>query len=281
MNRSIRIVSAIVLISGIISCKKNKDSNADSNKTRLSKMTQWNTAGPSKKILITEFIYDDQKRLTELASSYADSVGNGIQITSKDRRLQFFYNGNEKNPYKTFGALSYYPNISFVQEIFHNYNNSGILVQDSLPTSSTNGTKTIRKYNYYTDKIIIDINDRKDSVLLANHNIKEYYNLSPYQVPNNGYKITYDNKVNPISKLNVASVLTTSALYGFPSYLAPGYCKNNITGVTQGNVYNPGQFTATNQWNYTFTYNSNDLPETCTFTNVSGSYIIKFEYIEY
>lgn len=281
MNRSIHIVSFLVLVSGIISCKKNKDSNAnaDPNKTRISRMMQWNTGSPSKKILITEFVYDDQKRLTELASYYADSAGNDIKITSKDRSLQIFYNGNEKNPYKTFGALWSNPNIGMITEMYHSYNSSGALVQDSLPASSTNGIKTIRKYNYYTDKIIIGINDRKDSVVLADHNIKEYYFLNPYNTPY-GYKISYDNRINPISKLNVASLLTANALYGFPSYLAPGYCKNNIIEAAQGNVYTPGQFTATSQWFYTFAYNSNNLPETCNFTNVSGNYYIKFEYID-
>src|SRR5688572_11587158 len=103
MNRMIRIACALILISSLISCKK--DSDPDANKTRLSKLISWSPFDPSKNIVITEFKYDDQKRVTEIARFYGDSVNGEIKRMVDIHNLKFFYNGNNKNPYKSTGGM--------------------------------------------------------------------------------------------------------------------------------------------------------------------------------
>jgi len=285
MNRSIRIVSTLILISGIISCKK--DSNSESNKTRLSKLIQWNSANPAKNITTIEFAYDDQKRVVEISTFLGDSVGGEIK-SAKNRSFKCYYNGKETNPYKTVGLISYYS--STTAEHYHTYSSSGVLVVDSIPVPS-GGTnqRIIRKYNYLGDKIIVQSTEvspyytssGKDSFLLSNNNIKEAYTMYTYQSQYNGYKITSDNKINPISKLNIATLTTTGALFGFPGFLAPGYCKNNITEYTYGTSIGPGNFAATGVYYYSYTYNNANLPTECRFTNGNAStYTIKYQYID-
>jgi len=120
MNWSIRIVSTLVLASCMLSCKKDSDSNSNSNsnKTRLSKLISWGTFNPSKNIATTEFIYDDQKRVVEIAFFSGDSVNSEIK-SAKYRSLKFFYNGNDKSPYMTLGSMS--GNSTSTTENYHTY----------------------------------------------------------------------------------------------------------------------------------------------------------------
>ena len=285
MNRSIRIVSTLVLISSIISCKK--DIDAESNKTRLSKLIQWSGANPAKNITTIEFTYDDQKRVVEIATFLGDSVAGEIK-SAKSRSFKCYYNGKETNPFKTIGIMFYYN--SPTAEIFHSYSSSGSLVLDSIPIpSSGTNQRIIRKYNYLTDKIVVQSNEispyynssTRDSFLLANNNIKEAYTgMYPYQGQYSGFKIISDNKINPISKLNIAALTTTSALFGFPGFLAPGYCQNNITEYTYGSSTGPGNFVATGVYYYTYMYNSANLPSECRFTNGNYTSTIKYQYID-
>jgi hypothetical protein len=285
MNRSIRIVSTLVLISGIISCKK--DSDSESNKTRLSKLVQISSANPAKNINITEFTYDDQKRVTEVATFIGDSVGSEIK-SAKSRSFKCYYNGKETNPYKTVGIMSYYSNPT--AEIFHTYSSSGQLVQDSIPIpSSGTNQRIIRSYTYLSNKIVVQnaeksgtyISTTRDSFLLADHNITEAYtNMYYYQSQYNGYRIISDTKINPISKLNIAALTTTNGLFGFPSYLAPGYSNNNITEYSYGTTSLPGNFVPSGIYYYTYTYNNGNLPTECRFASNGSMYTIKYQYID-
>ena len=285
MNRSIRIVSTLILISSIISCKKDKDS--ESNKTRLSKLIQWNSTNPGKNITTIEFTYDDQKRVVEISTFLGDSVGGEIK-SAKSRSFKCYYNGKETNPYKTVGAMSYYN--SATAEIFHTYNGSGQLVQDSIPVpSSGTNQRIIRKYNYLADKILVQSNETspyytnstRDSFLLANNNIKESYTgMYAYQGQYSGFKMISDNKINPISKLNIAALTTTSALFGFPGFLAPGYSQNNITEYTYGSSTGPGNFVPTGIYYYTYTYNNANLPSECRYTSGNSTNTVKYQYID-
>jgi hypothetical protein len=153
----------------------------------------------------------------------------------------------------------------------------------------------VRKYNYYTEKIMVQSLEKRnsstyttsDSLLLADHNFKESY-LTFYGLTSQsaGYKISYDNKVNPFNKLNIASLFTTNFNVGFAAVMAPGYCKNNITEFTHGARDGAGNFTQHGTVYFTYTYNDGGLPTECRLKavnniyNTNDSYIIKYEYIE-
>ena len=284
MVRFIRILIALVLVSGILSCNKHKDSNSKANEFRLSKLIQWSSASPSKNIVTNEFIYDDQKRLVEIATFNGDSVNGEIQ-SAKYRSIKFFYNGADKNPNKTTGSMSNF--ISVNTETYYSYNANGALIRDSIPaTQSYPGI--VRNYFYSSDKIVVQsknpiysYDQSKDSFAVADHNlVTGFLYMSLYSTQASGYKMIYDNKVNPISKLNIASLTTVTGPIGFPSFLAPGFCKNNITEYTTGNSTGPGNFTSGNTYYYTYSYNENNLPVECRFYNNNGNTTIKYYYID-
>jgi hypothetical protein len=287
MNRSFRFSSTLVLVSCILACNKHKDSTANSNanKFRLSTLIQYSSASPSKNILTNDFIYDDQKRLVEIATSNGDSV-NGEIKSAKFRSIKFFYNGTDKNPFKTIGTMSNQIPLANA-ETYYTYNATGTLIRDSTAaTPSYSGI--VRNYIYSSDKLIVQstnavyVYDKsKDSFLVADHNlVAGYLYITPYSTQANGYKLIYDNKLNPISKLNIAALTTTTGPLGFPSYLAPGYCKNNITEYTFGYSNGPGNFTGSNTYYYTYSYNENDLPVECRYFSNNGNTIIKYYYID-
>lgn len=288
MNRSIRILSALVLISTILSCKKEKDGDSNNpNQTRLSKIISCRTATPSKNILTTEFTYDDQKRVVEIALLVGDSV-NGEIKSAKNRSVKYYYNGTDKSPYMSIGGIADF-NSDPTVETFHSYNATGSLIRDSSVAPPPSNPLVLKRYFYSTNKIIVQNENKsnildpktKDSFIVANQNLSEAYTYinSNYNYVN-GYKISYDDKINPLSILNIASITVTNAPYGFPSYLMPGSCKNNITEYTYGTSTGPGQFTGQNVYYYTYSYNANSLPEECTYKNGAFTTLIKFFYIE-
>lgn len=280
MNTPIRIVSTLVLVLCIVSCKKDKDS--DSNKTRLSKMLQWSTGSPSKGIVTYQFIYDDQKRVVEIATLSGDSVNKEIR-SAKIRSLKFFYNGNEQKPFKTIGALPYSTNPA--AEIYHKYNSSGSLIQDSTPAVPSSSTIYLRNYSYNSVRIIVS-NEAKDSwgsyvmsrdsIRMVNNNLTEAYVNSL----SSAYKLTYDDRTNPLSTLNIAPLFQTTSVIGFPAYLAPGSCKNNIMEYASGYISSPGQFTPNNIYYFTYFYQGNNLPQECRYSGTGNNYTVKFEYID-
>lgn len=279
MITPIRIVSTLVLVLCIVSCKKDKDSG--SNSTRLSKMLIWSTGTPSKGIITYRFVYDDQKRVVEIETLSGDSVNKEIR-SAKIRSLKFLYNGNELNPFKTIGTLPY--STSPTAEIYHKYNSSGSLIQDSTPAQSSSGTIYLRNYSYNSVRFIISNEARdnwgsymngKDSIRILNNNLSEAY-LSTYTT---GYKITYDDKTNPLSLLNIAPLFQSTSVIGFPTFLAPGSCKNNITEYTSGYSSGPGQYTPSNIYYFTYFYKGNTLPEECRYNGNGSNYTVKYEYI--
>jgi hypothetical protein len=280
MNTAIRLVSTLVLVLSIVSCKKDKDSS--SNSTRLSKVLLWNTGTPSKGIITYQFIYDDQKRVVEVATLSGDSVNKEIR-SAKIRSLKFLYNGNDQNPYKTIGMLPYSSNPT--AEIYHKYNSSGSLVQDSTPAQPNSSTIYLRNYSYNSVRIIVTSEMRdnwgfylmsKDSLRVLNNNFTEAYNTNMTVA----YKLIYDEKTNPLSKLNIAPLFQSTSIVGFPAYLAPGSCKNNITEYTSGYSNGPGQYTPNNIYYFTYFYKGNNLPEECRYSGNGNNYTVRYEYID-
>lgn len=283
MNRSIRIASTLVLVSAIFSCRKPSKSDDDKNtgdvSTLLSKVMIWNTTEPRKNILIVEFKYDDLLRVTEIAYSAGDSVNGTIQANAV-RTKKSYYHGNDKNPYKTTGFILPlgYPS----GDVYHYYNNSGVLTADSTGTWRVYNGYYKRELAWSSDKVIItntdtysgSVEQTKDSLVIDGNNITEGYisNSMAYLVQN--YKYKYDNKINPLTKLNIAAFTIVDGMDG---YLAPGYSKNNITEITRGARSNStGPFTTTSTSLLTYTYNDEGLP---TELRSSGS-VTKYYYRE-
>jgi hypothetical protein len=220
----------------------------------------------------------------EIATSNGDSV-NGEIKSAKYRSIKFFYNGTDKNPFKTIGSLFTIANAS--AETFYSYNANGALIRDSNATTQTY-SGIVRNYVYSSDKIVVQSKNpynlydiSKDSFAVADHNlVAGFLYMTPYSSQTSGYKLIYDNKVNPISKLNIAALTTVTGPNGFPSFLAPGYCKNNITEYTYGTSTGLGNFSGQYTYYYTYAYNENDLPEECRIYNNGANTIIKYYYID-
>jgi hypothetical protein len=146
----------------------------------------------------------------------------------------------------------------------------------------------IKRYSYFTNKIIVRNENNYtfsqisiDSFLVNNNNLAEAYTyITPYTSQVNGYKLKYDDKINPLNLLNIAAVATVTGPLGFPSYLAPGYCKNNITEYTHGYSTAPGQFSGQSVYYYTYSYNEDNLPEECRIANNVSNTAIKYYYID-
>ncbi|MCS3796983.1 hypothetical protein [Niastella sp. OAS944] len=282
MNSLIRTLSTLVLVLSIVSCKKDKD-DPKPIKTRLSKLIQWNNATPSKGIITTEFVYDDEKRVKEINYYAGDSTGSEIKNT-KQRSITYYYNGNEKEPYKSIGGIIGEAG----PETFYFYNNGNLVRDSSLPTQIYNRT-VVKKYSYNSAKIIIlketyngtnIVSWDLDSCMTANHNLTETYTFYSYP-QGNGYKYNYDDKVNPLSKMNIAITMVKNSPLGFPSYLAPGYCQNNMTVFTYGTSAGPGVFTPSTLYNdNTYFYDDNNLPVECRVSSTSIKLTIKLDYIE-
>jgi hypothetical protein len=266
--------------------------NKHSNKLRLSKTILWLDSTPAKGIITTDFIYDDQKRLVELTLFNGDSVAGEI----KNRvvwRYQLFYKGNDKNPYRS--VSPFYASLN--TELYHFYNADGILIRDSTVLPPMYHGVHTKNYIYDTGAgKIIGVNlynfERSikfgrsteilyDSFTVTDHNLTCAFINSDFKKQVTGYRISYDNKVNPVSKLNIAHATMVTGPLGANYYLAAGFCKNNVIESVMGTSNGPGDFTPTKSFNkYKYDYNRNGLPEVCYYTNEDFSGKIKYYYIE-
>lgn len=289
MNRSICIVSTLILISGITSCKKSSDDaprNLD--KLRISRVAQSTVLGPQK-VNVTDFIYDDQNRVNKISYSSEETV-NGNLITKPGNNLTYYYNGSDKNPYKASGVLP----AGIIGDIYYTYNNTGILVRDSAKGSGTNQVIT-HEYMYSPNKIIVKKgyyfimstgevsgNTLTDSVVIKNNNISEIvYMTGSIGQPGYYFQVSYDDKISPLSKLNIAAVKVTEGLRSFPDDLAPGFCQNNIIAYTTGTVSYSGNYQEKETQSYKITYTKEGLPETCKINSQIDSYTYRYTYEEF
>jgi hypothetical protein len=285
MNRLLCYLSVILFVLVVSSCgkKSDDDSNTTPIPTLLSKAMVWNAAEPQKSIQIIEFKYDDLKRVTEIAYSAGDSVNGTIQ-QSFVRSKKCYYNGDEKNPYKTTGFLLPlgYPS----GDVYHYYDNTGLLIRDSTGTWRVNVGYYKREFAWFTDKITMTNTDiysgfprqSKDSMVIHNNIITQSFTNTTLAGSIDGYQYKYDNMINPLSKLNIAAFTITDGMDGF---LAPGFCKNNITEMTKGYSTGAGTFTVTSTATFKYTYNDAGLP--VERQNVSGSpykSITKYYYLD-
>lgn len=288
MNKFIFAVASLC----IYSCTGSGKINKNANKVHLSRIISWTDSAPSRNIRINDFIYDDQKRLVEITLDNGDSVNNEIKI-SNHFSYKLVYKGTDRHPYRSISP--FYRSLD--TELFHFYNTDGILIRDS--TVSPLIHKCVHTVSYMYDTSagrIIGVNSYKfdsvarfksrteftyDSFTVADHNITgAFHNFWPGNKEVSGYRITYDNKVNPVSKLNIANATVVSGPIYVASFLAAGFCKNNITEYTLGTSKGPGDFTVKHFTRYKYAYNKNGLPDMCYFTNEDFSGKIKYYYTE-
>jgi hypothetical protein len=291
MNRVLYYSSIILLFSaGFTACKKpSGDAARNPDKLRISRVTQSTVLAPQK-VNVTDFIFDDQNRVNKIAYSYEETV-NGSLTTQPRNGLTYYYNGTDKNPYKASGEISIN---GWIADIYYTYNTVGMLVRDSAKGTGINQV-LIHDYTYSPDKIIVKKrtyfimppggttgNTLTDSVVIKNNNIAEIvYATGSIGQSAYYFQVSYDDKINPMSKLNIAPVKVTEGLKGFPDILAPGICRNNITAYTTGIISYSGNRTEKAMQPYKFTYTKEGLPETCKIYTPYETYTITYTYEDF
>jgi hypothetical protein len=284
MNRLLSSLPVILFALCIFSCKKHKDDANDSGSALVSKVMLWDAAQRQKAIQIVDFKYDSLNRITEIVYSSGDSV-NGAINSSIVRTNKCFYNGSETNPYKTIGfkiPLGYPSG-----DMYRYYNNSGVLTADSTGATRTNPGYYKREFAWFSDKIITTHNNTysgslrqtKDTMFIDGNNITGYNTTLTGDFEE--YRFKYDDKINPLSKLNIAAFTVVDGTDGLDGFVAPGYCKNNITETVKKSVkiLVNGTSTTTTTTAFMYTYNNKGLPiERFVFANKST--ITKYYYRE-
>jgi hypothetical protein len=279
MKRLTFYFSLILYIAGIGSCGKHNDSTGKSD--QLAKVIIQDSAKPAKSVRVYEFIYDNKNRVTEITFSAGDSVNGDLQLKYY-RSSTCSYIGADKTPFKTngFGFHVGPPNV----DIFHFYDNTGSLIKDSLGSFGNNIGYYTSSYAWFDNYIkIIGTNAivsptfpviHYDSLIINNHNITHILNGYSTTGTYLGYQFTYDDKVNPISRLNISSFLINNNI---EYSLTPGYSSNNVTKWESGFFAN-GQFTPSSVFNLSYSYNDKGLPVECKVSNAPFPYTIKYSY---
>jgi hypothetical protein len=275
-------MSSLLAALCIISCSPNSNNDPVpdpvDNKpkdTLLSKEVIWDAADPNDIPTTVEYIFDDQKRVKLVV--YYDSDTNGIKRpgVKTDTSLQCFYNGNDKNAFRTIGWMIF---TSFSAELFHFYNSNNQIIKDSISYGKGYGT---RVYTYAQDKLTtfdsqlpgsLPPSYSRDTFLITNNNISTaIFTRIPGASGCNIFTMTYDNKINPLYKLNIAQLKTIEGNKAFDKFplMSPGYCKNNITQ----RLSKRKDYSTAGTDTYQYIYNENDLPLYCklisTFYNTS------------
>jgi hypothetical protein len=278
----------LLFVSGMLACKKSSDDKTrNPNKLRISKI-ELTLASLGKGKNVTEFIYDDQQRVNNIVFSWVEP--NASPETTVLNIVTYYYNGTDKKPYKASGKVS---SAYWMGEIFYTYNNSGILIRDSAISNGKADVIT-RDYTYSPGKIIVKRgtytvtggvvagNTETDSFAINNNNITEaVYESAAVGLQNKiYYQCTYDNNINPLSKLNIASVKIVDGIHGFPDNTGPGLCKNNMAEYVTGLLSLQGEYKKQFEQKYSFTYTNEGLPETCVVKNVNDIRTFKNAYEE-
>lgn len=261
-----RILSTALLfitLSGMIACQKEVNGDIDTlpvNKdTLLKKILVWNSATPKVNVFHFDFAYDGQQRVVKIKRYILDSTTNPVTVVDEDSTV-FYYNGSDRKPFKSVG----YTRLTFTvdTEVFHRYYSDGRLAADSVGDGSS---FIARRYFYYAGYMKAIEEDQfpgfptayyVDSFVITNNNFTQVYFDFP---PDNGPEIfedTYDNKINPLHKLNIAyTQIEGEYAYSKFTYLSPGYCPNNIIARSSRPLG-----TLTHVQTYQFVYNQNGYP---------------------
>lgn len=208
-----------------------------------------------------------------------------LTAAKTDTALQCFYNGTERNAYRTIG-WSLFKTFE-TADVLHFYNSNNQIIKDSIYYSAKSYAS--RTYTYLPDKLITyDVNItsilppgyKRDTFQVINNNFTNAKFAFPPGIGYDVFDMTYDNKINPLTKLNIAPNLLIEGGNAFdkdPS-LSPGFCKNNMTQRVAKYSTAP-RTTETDLFQYT--YNELNLPVNCkiwysVYYNSSGR--VKYVY---
>jgi len=288
MRPVIRNLGIVLSLSLVFSCSKSHN-DANAANLRISRIVAHYSLGGYGTTVI-DFKYDDQQRVIKIVYSGGDE-STGTLITTPFQTYECYYNGTEKNPYKATGLP---PGLGFgtEAEMFYRYNNAGQVTWDS--TKITGGTqRNIREYTYLPGSILVKKgiytdapggvagSQVTDSFVINNNNLTEaYYANTSMAFKNYGYKCTYDNKINPVSNLNLTAWMPTDGIDGFPSFIGPGASKNNIVEYVSGITNAQGEFIVQGTNKLAYTYNNAGLPDKCVIKAQRGDNTIKYYYEE-
>jgi hypothetical protein len=269
MYLAIRILGSILSLFFLFSFHKHPDPGPDC--TRLYKVYMWHSSHPDRNIDIYEYYYDSLNRVTEIKQYLLDSIDGSLQYKFI-KTMQCFYNGSEQLPYKTKGFHYFAEKV-----IWYFYDSSGRMITDSMSGAGENNAYAIHKYRWNND-IIIE-NERSPSVIqqtstvISNHNVASITVLKHVasHLGLTHVEFNYDNKVNPMNKLNIGPIMTISWPYATTDQRTSGYNKNNITEWTLGSLRHNNVFTPKHNWTCTYKYNNAGLLVECEISGLSYS----------
>lgn len=253
--------------------------------TLLSKTIDWDSADLGATAYTREYVLDDQKRVKMIIGYNSDTNGVKLPAAKTDTALQFFYNGAERNAYRRIG-WSYFATYK-TADVLHYYNSNNQIIKDSIYSSATSYRR--RTYTYLPDKLttydvtitnILPPGYKRDTFEIVNNNITHAKFASAPGIGYDIFDLTYDNKINPLTKLNIAANILLEGGNAFEKdpILSPGFCKNNMTQRIGRYSTNP-QTIETDKFQYT--YNELNLPVYCkiwysVYYNSSGR--VKYIY---
>jgi hypothetical protein len=255
--------------------------------TLLSKILVYDTIHPGKDMNLVEFIYDAQDRVTEIKDIYFDSAGGGISIHDQFSTY-FYYNGSNKNPYKSYGWTRY---LFAEYEVFHFYDGQGRLILDSL--GAPDQSYMVNQFKYTQDKLAVassvyDSNQQlvftedSDSCYFVGGNVSRAFTLYPLtQEQEDIFEYTYDDKVNPLSKLTIAGCMGVDKFAPLDKFwvLPWGFSRNNIVRRVSYSSTMGGSYVK----EFKFTYNEYNLPVLGVFSfagHPDEGIRVRYEYTE-
>lgn len=251
--------------------------------TRLYKVYMWRSAQPNRNIDIFEYYYDTLNRVTGIKQYLLDSIDGSLQYKFI-KTMTCFYKGAEQLPYKTKG-FHYLAD----KEIFYFYDSSGKMIKDSMSSAGQNDYSAVHEYRWCGDTVITDLRSpsavKKTLSVLNNNNIVSHTILK-HVASHIGLThgiLTYDNKVNPMNKLNISPVLTMSWPFLNADQRTSGYNKNNITEWILGSLNYNNAFIPKHKWTFTYQYNNAGLPVECRIDGISFSSTkdrIQYHYVD-
>jgi hypothetical protein len=279
-------ISLVVLL--LASCQKGLSFPPDTTvntDTLLKKIILVDSLTPMENIYNIDLEYDDQQRVTTIKRYNVDS-SNGIALISLGDSTVFYYQGNDRLPYKSKG-YSVLVQSSEV-ETFHRYQVTGgstLLAADSVPLND--GISYAARFFSYSNRIVARSEYWITRILTAGFNDtfalsgRDIVKASFFFTPNTGalyFEDMFDTKINPLFKLNIAPVLAVDGESAYDKWaiLSPGFCPHNIINRRSSNVYPLSN--AENQ-SYTFTYNKYDQPVQCRLE--SNSNTLQREYLKF
>ena len=248
-----------------------------------------------------EWNYDSAKRCTEITTKrYTNNGNDSITIT----KLQFSYTGSERQPNRVVEApLPGNENMSYTTYFF--YGADGKKTKDSTVATHPVCGSLLRlsRYTFTNDKVFMEYQEKNinytcsisgslpktnyDTVYLKDDNVeKVVQNGSKNTLRKESFLYTYDNMINPFSKINISSSFYfIGPSFGYRMW-APWYCTSDnlyIIGRNKNNILVTQQIGKANKQEFIYTYDDTNYPVLAKTkaTEGSASYeaVIKYEYL--